>query len=199
MIYICRKQKIKGEKIMKKNKVYEILFVVLLLIGIMVCTVCDIAISGTYTWSLVPVSAIVFAWVALLPIKRYGKKGIGASLVILNICIITYLYALNNVVKDTKLLFSVGMRMSAVSIIYLICIFGIFKILRKKRFTAMGFSLLLGIPMCIIINVNLSEMFRQPLLDLWDLLAILALFVLSIIAFLFQLNNSRKKKKRRKI
>lgn len=177
-----------------KNKIYEILFVVLLLIGIMVCTVCDIAISGTYTWSLVPVSAIVFAWVALLPIKRYGKKGIWASLVILNICIITYLYALNNVVKDTKLLFSVGMRMSTVSIIYLICIFGIFKIFKKRKFTAIGFSLLMGIPMCIIINVNLSDMFRQALLDIWDLLAILALFVLASISFLFQLNTSKKNK-----
>lgn len=180
---------------MKKNKIYEIIFVVLLLMGIMVCTICDIAISGAYTWSLVPISAIVFAWVALLPIKRHGKKGIWASIVILNLCIVTYLYALNNIVKDTELLFLVGMRMATVSIIYLICIFGIFKILKKRKFTAIGFSLLLGIPMCIIINVNLSKMFRQPLLDIWDLLAILALFVLSIIAFLFQLNISRKRKK----
>ena len=56
-----------------KKRIYEILFVILLLIGVAVCTICDIAISGAYTWSLVPVSAIVFAWVALLPIKRYGK------------------------------------------------------------------------------------------------------------------------------
>lgn len=179
-----------------KKRVYEILLVVLLLIGVIVCTICDIIISGAYTWSLIPVSAIVFAWVALLPIKRYGKKGIWGSLVILNICIISYLYALNNVVQNTKLIFSVGMRMAVASIIYLACIFVIFKLLRKRRFAAIGFSLLLGIPMCIITNINLSRMFRQPLLDIWDLLAILILFVLSSISFLYQLNISKKKKKK---
>ena len=176
-----------------KNKIYEILLVILLLIGIMVCTICDIIISGAYTWSLIPVSAIVFAWVALLPIKRFGKKGLWASIVILNICIITYLYAINNVVKDTNLIFSVGMRMAIASIIYLLCIFGIFKIFKKRRFTAIGFSLLLGIPMCIITNVTLSKIFRQSVLDIWDLLAILALCVLASVSFLFELNNSKKK------
>lgn len=179
-----------------KKRIYEILFVILLLIGVAVCTICDIAISGAYTWSLVPVSAIVFAWVALLPIKRYGKKGMWGSLLILNVCIISYLYALNNVVKNARLLFSIGMRMSTVSIIYLICIFGIFKMFRKKRFMALGFALLLGIPMCIIINVNLAGIFRQSLLDMWDLLAILALFVLSSISFLYQLNISKRKKQK---
>lgn len=178
-----------------KKRVYEILLVVLLLIGVIICTICDIVISGAYTWSLIPVSAIVFAWVALLPIKRYGQKGIWASLIILNICIISYLYALNNVVQNSKLLFEVGMKMAISSIIYLIAIFAIFKFLRKKRFAAIGFSLLLGIPMCIMTNVRLSRMFRQPLLDIWDLLAILVLFVLASIAFLYQLNISKKKKK----
>lgn len=178
-----------------KNKVWEIIFVLLLLIGIIVCTICDIAMSDVYTWSLVPMTSIVFAWVAILPIRRLGKKGIVGSIVILNICIMTYLYALRNVVKDTELIFSIGTRMAIISIIYLVCIFGIFKIFKKKKFAAIGLSLFIGIPICIIINVNLSKMFSQPMLDIWDLLSILTLLVLSIVFFMYELNASSEKKK----
>ena len=57
-----------------KNKMKEIIFAAILIIGIIVCTICDIALFKSYTWSLVPISSIIFAWVALLPIKRHGKK-----------------------------------------------------------------------------------------------------------------------------
>ena len=180
-----------------KNKIWEIVFILLLLIGVIVCTICDIAKSDVYTWSLVPMSSIVFAWVALLPIRRLGKRGVLGSIVILNICIMTYLYALQNVVKDTGLIFSIGTQMAIISIIYLACIFGIFKILKKKKFAAIGLSLFIAIPICIIINVNLSKMFSQPLLDIWDLLSILTLFVLSMIFFMYELNASSEKKKRK--
>ncbi len=173
-----------------KNKMWEIIFALLLVIGIIVCTICDIAMSNTYTWSLVPMTSIVFAWVAILPIRRLGKKGIIGSIVILNICIMTYLYALQNLVKDTELIFTVGTRMGVISIIYLGCIFGIFKIFKKRKFLAIGLSLFIGIPICIIINVTLSKMFSQDLLDIWDLLSILTLFVLSMVFFMRELNNS---------
>ena len=192
MIYIIyTKVILKGEKLMK-DKIYEVIFALLLLIGIVVCTICDIAISNAYTWSLIPISSIVFAWVALLPIKRYGKKGIWASLIILNTCIITYLYAVNNVVKDKELIFTVGRRMSAISVIYLICIFAIFKIFKKRKFAALSTALFLGIPICIIINVNLSEIYSQSLIDIWDLLAIITLLILSIVFFVYDINSRKK-------
>ena len=170
-----------------KKRVYETIFAILLFIGIMVCTISDIVISNVYTWSLIPTSSVVFAWVALLPIRRFGHKRIWASLIILNICIISYLYALNNVVKDT---------MATISIIYLIAILGIFKIMKKKKFAAIGFSLFLGIPICVIINVYLSKKFKQEVIDLWDLLAIFVLLVLAILFLVHEFQLSRERKNR---
>lgn len=177
-----------------KNKVYEIIVSILLVIGIIVCTICDVLISNSYTWSLIPISAIVFAWVALLPITRLGKKGMWISLIVLNICIMTYLYVLSNVIKDKNLIFSIGMKMARISIIYLACIFIIFKILKKRKFAAIGFSLLIGIPICININSTLSKMFSQPVIDIWDMLSIFTLFILSIIFFIFEFNAKESSK-----
>ena len=50
-----------------KNVIIPILFSVILLTGIMVCIICNIAISGNLTWSLIPVSSIVFAWLIFFP------------------------------------------------------------------------------------------------------------------------------------
>lgn len=174
-----------------KIKIYEILIGLLLFIGIIVCTICDITISNTYTWSLVPISSIIFGGIALFPVVKFGKKGIWASLLVLNTCIITYLYVLKNMVKDDELIYTVGIRMATISVIYLICIFVIFKIFKKKKFLATGCSLLIGIPICIIVNYNLSKMFSQALFDIWDILSILTLFILSMIFFMYHLNTSR--------
>ena len=174
-----------------RSKVCEIIFVLLLLIGIVVCTMCDIALLDTYTWSLLPISSIIFAWVALIPYKRYGKKGIWGSIVILNTCIISYLYAVSNIVKNHKIISTIGIKLSIISIIYILCMFILFKVLKKKKYKVIGFSLLIGVPMCIFINVRLSKMYRQTLIDIWDLLAALTIFILSVVFFMHELNSGK--------
>ena len=57
----------KDENNMTKNTIVSILFSVTLLVGTMVCLICDIAISGSLTWSLIPISSIVFVWVISFP------------------------------------------------------------------------------------------------------------------------------------
>lgn len=171
-----------------KIKIYEILLALLLLIGIIVCTISDTIISSTFTWSFIPISSIIFAWVALLPIIKLGKKGLGGSIVILNICIFSYLYVLSRMIKDSDVVLAIGIRMAIISIVYILCIFGIFKILKKRKFAAISASLFAGIPICIVINYNISKMFSQPMIDIWDILAILTLLILSVVFFAYDLS-----------
>lgn len=177
-----------------KIKIYEILLVLLILIGLIVCTISDIIISNTFTWSFIPISSIIFAWVALLPIIKLGKKGIGVSIVILNACIFSYLYVLSKMIKNSDLVPTIGIRMAIISIVYILCIFLIFKILKKRKFAAISASLFAGIPICIVINYNLSKMFLQPVIDIWDILAILTLLILSVLFFAYDLFSKRDKK-----
>lgn len=177
-----------------KIKIYEALLALLLIIGVIVCTISDKIISNTFTWSFIPISSIIFAWVALLPIIKFGKKGLGGSIVILNICIFSYLYVLSRMIKDSDIISSIGIKMAIISIVYILCIFLIFKILKKRKFAAISASLFAGIPICIIINYNLSKMFSQPMIDIWDLLAIFTLLILSVLFFAYDLILKRDKK-----
>lgn len=74
----------KDENNMTKNVLISILFSVTLLIGIMACIICNIAISGKLTWSLIPVGSIVFAWAISFPCIILGKSGFPVSLISLS-------------------------------------------------------------------------------------------------------------------
>ncbi len=164
-----------------KNVIIPILFSAILLTGIMVCIICNIAISGNLTWSLIPVSSIVFAWLIFFPGIVLGKNKIIASLISLSIFIVPYLFLFGNLIK-TKEIFSVGAVMAVPSIIFLWIIIAIFNYIGKTRkLLALGIIFLLAIPFMFIINIILYKMIAEPVFDIWDILSI---FILSILAFI---------------
>ena len=62
----------KDENNMNKNKIISI--IITMVIGILVCCICDVAISGTLTWSLITLSSILITWIASFPVVLLGKK-----------------------------------------------------------------------------------------------------------------------------
>ena len=141
----------KDENNMTKNVILSILFSAALLIGIMVCAICNIAISGNLTWSFIPVSSIVFAWVITFPSIIWGKRGIIVSLISLSVFIVPYLFLLGSLLK-AKEVFSVGAVMAVASIIFLWLIVAVFKRMERKL-AALGTTFLSAIPFMIIVNV----------------------------------------------
>ena len=181
----------KAENNMKKNVVISILFSTTLLIGIMVCLICNIAISGNLTWSLIPVSSIIFVWVISLPIIILGKRGIIASLLSLSVFIIPYLFLLSNLTK-TKAVFSIGTMMSIISILFLWIIVAIFnRIGKSKKLVFLGITFLLAIPFVFIINIILSKMIAEPILDVWDMLTVFILLIFAFVSFICDYNKKK--------
>ena len=172
----------KDENNMTKNVIISILFSATLLIGIMVCLICNIAISGNLTWSLIPVSSIVFAWAISFPSIILGKRGIIVSLISLSVFIVPYLFLLGSLLK-VKEVFSVGAVMAAASIVFLWIIVVVFKRMERKL-AALGTTFLSAIPFMIVVNVILSKMIEEPVLDVWDMLAIFMLLILSFVSFI---------------
>ncbi len=169
----------KDENNLTKNMVVSIIFSATLLIGILVCAICDIAISGTFTWSLIPISSIIFAWVISFPITILGKRGIIGSLLSLSLFIFLYLYILGELV-EVREVFSIGSVMSAISIIYLWIIFAVFFRLRTRKWLALGITFLITIPYTLVVNISLSRLIGEKVVDVWDILTI---FILLIAAF----------------
>lgn len=174
----------KDENNMTKNVIISILFSATLLVGIIVCLICNIAISGKLTWSLIPVSSIVFAWVISFPSIILGKKGIMVSLTSFSIFIVPYLFLLSRLV-NVKEVCSIGTDMALASIIFLWIIAAIInRIGKTRKLVALGIIFLLIIPFNFIINVMLSKMIAEPVFDIWDMLSVFILLILAFVSFI---------------
>lgn len=174
----------KDENNVKKNVIISILYSAVLLTGIMVCFICNLAVSGTLTWALIPISSIVFAWIISFPGILLGKRGILVSLLALSVFIIPYLYLLGSFIKVREV-FSIGAAMAVVSIVFLWILAAVFiRIGKKRKLIALGITFILTIPFMIIINVILSRMIEEPVLDVWDMLTAFLLLIFAFVSFL---------------
>ena len=181
----------KDENNMKKNVIISIIFSSTLLIGLMVCAICDITISGNLTWSLIPISSIIFTWVVSFPIIILGKKGIIGSLISISIFVIPYLYILSDLIK-AKAVFSIGAIMALISLVYIWFIFWIFNRLKTRKLFATGIIFLLAIPCVLLVNIILSRIVSEPIIDIWDILSI---FILLIFSFAFFVGDYAKNRR----
>ena len=162
--------------------VVSVLFSMLFLTGIMICLICNLAVSGRLTWSPIPVSSIIFAWLVLLPGTLFGKKGIVMSCASLSVFLIPYLFLLSRLV-EVKQVFSVGVRIGAVSVLFLWVMVIIFGRVRRKP-AVLGIAFLTAVPFVLGVNIVLSKMIGEPIFDVWDLLAVSVLLLLSAVSFL---------------
>ena len=169
-----------------RNVLISLLYSAALLVGIMVCLICDLAISGRLTWSPIPVSSIVFAWLIAIPGLLLGKKGIAASLLSLSFFILPYLYLLSRLLK-VDAVFSIGTATSIISLAYLWILYAIFSRLGKiKKASAWGIAFLFAIPYMLLINLALSKMIGEPVFDVWDMMSVCILLILAVSSFISQ-------------
>ena len=175
----------KGEHDLTKNTLASILFSAALLIGMMVCLICDMAISGSVTWALIPVSSIAFAWVVPFPGILWGKRGGLISLLSFSVFAIPYLFLLSRLL-NVKEVFSIGAAAAGPAIVFLWIIAAVFAGVGKKRkLTAFGITFLLASLFVLAVNVTLSSLIGGPVLEIWDMLAILILLILACGCFIF--------------
>lgn len=179
-------------KIVSFQNVLSIAFSIVLLMGIVICSICDVATSGTFTWSLYPISSILFVWFVFMPFIKYGSKGILGSLVVFSVLIIPFLYVISKIV-DNNLIMPIGIRISPFSVVYLWCVYLIFRKLKKRKIIATAFSLLLAIPLCVIININIAKILSVSFFDIWDILSF-AIIIVSVIT-LFMIDYFKRYKK----
>ena len=178
------------ENNLNKNVVICLIYSLTLMVGIMVCVICDIALSGRLTWSLIPMSAITFAWVISFPVIILGRRGIAGSMISLSLFILPFLYLLSRLIKRYSV-FSIGARMAVIALIYLWLVFLLFRRFPGRRLAVWGISVLLLVPLQFVINAVLSKITAEPFMDIWD---ILSTFILFIVAFsIFVCDYARRK------
>lgn len=159
-------------------------------IGILVCCICDAAISGTLTWSLIALSSILFTWIASFPAILLGKKGVLVAMVAISIFILPFLYILSILINVNEV-FSIGATMSVFTLVFLWIIYILYYRLKERKLLATGITFLFAIPFTFLINITLSKIIGEPAIDVWD---ILSAFILLIIAVAFIVGDYARKK-----
>ncbi len=172
----------KDENNMKKNAIIATIYTIAMVIGIMVCCICDIAVSETLTWSLIVLSSVLFTWIASFPIILLGKKGVLAAMIAVTILIVPFMYLLSILIK-VKEVFHIGAVMSMISLVFLWIIYMMYRRLKGRKLLATGFAFLFAIPFTFLINSTLSKMIGGPVIDVWDILSVFILFLIAV-AFL---------------
>lgn len=163
------------------RNICSMVFSLLLLTGAAVCIICDLAISGRLTWSLFPISSILFAWLVLFPVVKWGGRGVWGTLTALTLLIVPFLWVLDRLTPTDGMVLTIGVRMSVIGLLFVWAVFALFKRLKRRRRLAAALSLLLAIPVCLVINITLAELISEPVIDQWDVLSWLILAATAVV------------------
>ncbi len=159
---------------MQQNILASKIFTLTMIFAIFICCICDLAISGMLTWSLIVLRSVFIAWTLAFPIILLGKKGILPSMIGISIFIIPFIYILSVLIKADKM-FKIGTATSIISLIFMWTVYLVFRKLKKRILSAFGIASLIAIPFILLINFILSKLIGGTVIDLWDISAILIL------------------------
>lgn len=160
------------------------IFSIVMLLGIVVCMICNFAVTGALTWSLYPISSIIFVWAVTFPLIVHQQKGMLISLCSVTVLLCPFIWVLSRL-TGVGMVFVAGWRISAAVILYLWIVYVTMKILRKRKWFAAGIALFGGIILCIVINLIVSALFAAPVTDVWDIIAYVIMGMLAVGCFVY--------------
>lgn len=164
---------------MTKNKIILMTYTVIMAVGAIVCCICDVAVSETLTWSLITLSSILFTWIISFPMILLRKKGILFSMISITSFIVPFIYVLSILIK-VKEIFSIGAVMSIIAIVFMWIVFMLYYRFKKRKLLATGITFLSAIPVTLLINITLSKIISEPVIDIWDILSMLILLIIAV-------------------
>lgn len=185
-------EKVSVSKNRKICSLLKFIITVSFLLSIIVCIICDLAISQSLTWSLYTISSVVFAWLIIMPLVHFQKNAVAISLVSLSFFIIPFLYALQRIIGSANWMLPLGIPIAVSSIIYLWSIWVLFAKTKLNRWYSLGITLTLAIPLTVVINIIVSRFTNEPYFEVGDAMSLSLLSVVAIIAF--TLGRYRRKK-----
>ena len=170
-----------NNRIKLAQNIASIVFSSLCFIGVLVCIICDRAVFGALSWSLIAAGSIVFGWLVLIPVVRLWEKGIWGSLAALSVFIFPYIGMLDRLIPET-ILFSVAVWAAPAGIVYLCAVYGLFTLL-KRKWLAAGITAVLTFPVMLLLNWVLAGLLGTAFLDSWDWLTFLTIGAAAVVFF----------------
>lgn len=129
------------------------------LIAIVVCMICDLAVNDRLNWSPIVIISCIAGWVLAVPVIKSRRRVVMKTLIALTAVTVPYLYLLFRTTYIWNI-FAMGGPIYFVSIIGMWCMYATFLLLKDKKLYAAGVSFLIAAPVTILIN-NIAEYFTE--------------------------------------
>lgn len=105
-----------SQRVEKLQNVFFAGLSAMFLLGAAVCLICDFAVSGTLTWSLIVLVSLFAAWGVLVPLFKAQTQRIRKSLLVISFLVFPYLAVLRILLK-VPLLCTMGMYIAAAGLL----------------------------------------------------------------------------------
>lgn len=162
-----------------------------LLLGIAVCIICDLAITGHLTWSLYVISSCIFTWMVFFPLIKNGSKGILRCLISLSVLLIPFLFVLSRIIGEDRFMKPISLIVSPISLAWIWLVYLIWKRIWHRKLHAAAYSLLSSLPFSVAINISISLILGEPVFDVWDILNYVLILLLAGALFFAAGRKSR--------
>ena len=183
-------------KIKFAQSILAAIFSILILLGIFVVSIVNVAISGTFTWALIPIAACIFAWLICFPAIKFGMKGVVGSLIAFSLLIVPFLYALSYAINTPSAnntpIFSMGVRIAPITSAFFWIVFLMLKKCRLRKLVTLAVLALLASPLALLISFMIARALGQPWLNVWTVFNASTPLMIAIILFIIDVVVQRK-------
>lgn len=160
------------------------------LTSILICVLCDLLISKTISWSIIPSASIVLAWFVIIPIIRFEKNKWIISLANLSLLLVPFLWVVEQNCNNKGWLVPIAVPISIVALIYLWGITYLYLYTQINKWYVSSISTML-IP---LLDIAIDIILKQFLIEYSLLLIILSSAIISVIFLYLGFTSENKKK-----
>lgn len=124
-------------------------------IAVFVCIVCNMAVTNTVGWLVYPVSSLLFAWLVLMPLLYYKKRGLKLSFGIITTLTLPFLLIIEQMGGGQGWFIPLGFPIAVSGIIFM---WAVFLLIKKGDFliTLSRIIFLSGI-LCLVIDLIIKH------------------------------------------
>ena len=113
------------------------------------------------------------------------------AMVAISILILPFMYILSILIKVNEV-FNIGAIMSIYTLVFLWMIYILYYRLKERKLLATGITFLFAIPFTLLINITLSKLIGEPVIDVWDILSVFILLIVSVAFYNWRLCTKKR-------
>lgn len=176
-------EKVKKTHSSKAKNIINLILNISFVIAAFVCIICDLAITGSLSWSLYPLASIAYAWLIIEPLFYFKKSKIKISLAALSIFIFPFLFCIQQISNTSGWLLPLAFPIALTGIIGFWLIYLLYTKIKNKWF-ATSLCLIIILSITVITNGIANLFTNQPVIGFSELLSTVSIVAASLILFI---------------